>query len=141
MKKLSQMNFEEGAMAVGTISMAFANILDNEKVENIINETFDWGSFVKTNENGKTEADYQKIINSITKGGAKIITRLIGVLLKENFNDVAEIVSIFTEKSIEEVKKMNTFEVIKNMKEIFKDEDLIKLFTSVQKEKQSEVVE
>ncbi|MEG1942124.1 MAG: hypothetical protein RR191_06740 [Cetobacterium sp.] len=141
MKKLSQMNFEEGANAIGTLSMAFADILDNEKVDNIINNTFDWNSFIKKGESGKPEPDYPTIIKTITKGGAKILTRVLGVLLKENFKSVVEIVSIFTEKSEEEVKKMNVLEVTKIIKEIFQDEDLIKLFTSVQLEKQLEATE
>lgn len=141
MKKLSQMNFEEGANAIGTLSMAFADILDNEKIDNIINNTFDWNSFVKKGKDGKLEPDYPIIIRAITKGGAKILTRIIGVLLKENFQSVVEIISIFTEKSEEEVKKISILEITKIMKEIFKDEDLIKLFTSVQLEKQSEVAE
>ncbi|MEG0282589.1 MAG: hypothetical protein RR664_06390 [Clostridia bacterium] len=141
MKKLSQMNFEEGALAVGTLSMSFANILENEKIDALIKETLDFESFIKKDEHGNCEADYKQILKMIASGGAKILTRILGLLLKENFKDVVEIVSLFSEQTAEEVRKMNVIEVTKILKEIFKDEDLIILFTSVQKEKNLDITE
>lgn len=141
MKKLSQMNFEEGALAVGTLSMSFANILENEKIDALIKETLDFESFIKKDEHGNSDADYKQILKMIASGGAKILTRILGLLLKENFKDVVEIVSLFSEQTAEEVRKMNVIEVTKILKEIFKDEDLIILFTSVQKEKNLDITE
>lgn len=141
MKKLSEMELEQGANAIGSLAIIFADVLENEKIEKCINDTLDWEGFTNTDKNGKTIPNMGVIIKSIVKGGAKTITRMIGVILKEKLNSAIEIVAIFTEKTENEIKKMNILEIAKILKDIFKDEELIKLFISVQEEKKSEQTE
>lgn len=81
---------------------------------------------------------YRKQLIKENKGKKNINSEILGIdffkyVLKNSRKikkEMFEVVAIFTEKTIEEVKKQSPVETINTFREIFEDEDVIELFKS-----------
>lgn len=62
--------------------------------------------------------------------GADMFSRLIPILLKDRRADVYGILSILNEKDIEEIQTQNILFTISEIRELFRDEDLVNFFKS-----------
>ncbi len=62
--------------------------------------------------------------------GAKKINKLIPMLLKEHRKDIYGILAIINEQDVEKVAKQNVLQTAKQIRDLFKDEELLDFFKS-----------
>ena len=131
MKKLSQMNLKEGLVATGILSLAISNIMEDKTINGIVSNV-KWNEFTTKNKEGNLIVNNNEIKRFFLTKGLTFITKMYGLLAVNYQKDLFDILSVFTEKNVEEVEKMSPLETIKTFKEIFNDEDFLKLFSTVQ---------
>ena len=121
--KISEMTNEQAADVLVRIATPFANICDDEQIQEIIKK-------------------YSEIEEGtpIVKVIAKIMPEAVACAFKKHKNDLFEVVGALTLQGKDKVAKMNFLETIKVIKEALTDEELTSFFTSfrVQTEKTEE---
>ena len=115
--KLSEMTVEKAFDKVVELVPHITNILKNEEIKKLMK---------KVEITGATEEE--KLNNSFNANIDKVIP-LVNLVFKECKKDLFSIVAIMEDKTLKEVKGMNLIDFIGTSIDIFKDEDLIKLFT------------
>lgn len=70
--------------------------------------------------------------------GAKKISALVPIVLKEHKNDVFGILSILNETTAEEIEKQNIMVTMQQIKEICNDKELLDFFKQRQQEAETE---
>lgn len=115
--KLSEMSTEKAFDKVVDLVPHIANILKNEEIKKLLK---------KVEIKGATEEE--KLSNGFNATIEKIVP-LVNIIFKESRKDLFSIIAIMEDKTVKQVKEMNLIDFIGTSIDIFKDEDLIKLFT------------
>ena len=115
--KLSEMSTEKAFDKVVELVPHITNILKNEEIKKLLK---------KVEIKGATEEE--KLSNGFNATIEKIVP-LVNIIFKESRKDLFSIIAIMEDKTVKQVKEMNLMDFIGTAIDIFKDEDLIKLFT------------
>lgn len=115
--KLSEMATEKAFDKVVDLVPHITNILKNEEIKKLLK---------KVEVKGATEEE--KLSNGFNATIEKIVP-LVNIIFKESRKDLFSIIAIMEDKTVKQVKEMNLMDFIGTSIDIFKDEDLIKLFT------------
>lgn len=117
--KLSQLNTDQAANVLCELTPYISNILGDKNLLDTLKEKI-----------GKEN----KSIAELYAYGARKISMIIPILLKEHRSDVFEILSVLNEKNAEEIEKQSILKTIEQIKELLQDKDLINFFKSWQQE-------
>lgn len=130
-KKLSEYQLEEGRLIICKILTPISNIANDSKMTNKISNFY-------TIKQVEEVVDGQRAI--INKRMPKDDTSVIGVIssilpfiLDIHSEDMYAILSALKNTDIENIKQQNLLETISELKELFKDKDLMALFQSASK--------
>lgn len=115
--RLSEMNAEKAFDKVVDLVPHITNILKNEEIKKLLK---------KVEITGATEEE--KLSNGFNATIEKIVP-LVNIIFKESRKDLFSIIAIMEDKTVKQVKEMKLIDFIGTSIDIFKDEDLIKLFT------------
>lgn len=115
--KLSEMTVEKAFDKVVELVPHITNILKNEEIKKLMK---------KVEITGTTEEE--KLSNGFNATIEKIVP-IVNIIFKESRKDLFSIIAIMEDKTVKQVKEMNLMDFIGTAIDIFKDEDLIKLFT------------
>ncbi len=115
--RLSEMTVEQSFDKVVELVPFITNILKNDEIKKVMK---------KVEIGGATEEE--KLNNGFDNTISKIMP-FVNLVFKECREDLFSITAIMTDRTVKEVKKLNLTIFLKEVMEIVKDEDLIKLFT------------
>lgn len=119
--KLSKLNTEDSFSKLADMLIPISNIMEDEKLEKEIK---------KISSEYKDGCTVLKITGMITKN-------LLPLILRHRKNDLFEIISVMSGKSIETVSKQNILITLKDVSELF-DKDLLDFFISLRAQAKSE---
>lgn len=114
--KLSELSTDQSFDVLCELSPYIGNITNDETVVNTIG---------KVMENGQELNQYGKVMLLLGRVG-----EIIPLLLKEHRPDVYGILSIMNERPVSEIAAQKLTETIKQVKELFQDEDFMHFFKS-----------
>lgn len=121
--KLSELSTEQAADVLCELTPYIANITGDK---NLLDELSK--KFVK---DGKTVAELYTF-------AAQKCAAFVPILLKDHRVDVFGVLSVINETTIDKIEKQNILETIKQLRELFKDKDLLDFFKLWQQEEKTE---
>ena len=110
--KISEMNNEQAADALARIAQPLGRLLDDEKVQEIVNKY-----------NGAKELPGLQMVG-------RMLPDVIGYAMGAHKSDLFEIVGALTIQSTAKVAKMNFLDTVRIVRESLEDEVLRSFFTS-----------
>ena len=115
MRKLSELTTDECADVLCELTPYIVNIVSDKEIMEAVGKAVDKNTITQV---------------GIMLLGAQKITAVIPLLLKTHRPDIYAILSIISEKSVEEVAGQNVMETMWQMKELLNDKELVSFFKS-----------
>lgn len=90
-------------------------------------------------EKAKNDQEFKDFLASYNKSrdNRMFVLRVLPVLVKNYREDIYSILSIWTDKPVEEIKEQSIGATVKELKEIFEDEDIRAFFSSFSEPKKT----
>ena len=117
--KLSKLTTEQAADVLCELTPYISNLTGDKALLDTLKEKIGNGN---------------RSVAEIYTYGAKKISTIIPILLKEHRSDVFGILSILNGKSVEEISKQNVLNTIEQIKDAVQDKELVDFFKSWQQE-------
>lgn len=120
MIKLSDLSTRRAASVLCELTPPVSNIATDKELVNVV------GKMIKAvGEDGERLNIYGSALMLLER-----ISDIIPLLLNTHFADLCDILSIFTEKTVEEIMEQNVIETMNEAREIFSDKELVNFFKS-----------
>lgn len=118
MRKISELSTDAGLDVFVELTPYIANIATSETLN------AELAAMAETRTN-TIKSKFQQLVF-----GADVFSRLIPILLKERRADVYGIISVLNEQTVEEIAAQNIMQTMAQIREVFKDEQLLAFFKS-----------
>ena len=120
--KLSQLSTDKALDVLCEITPYIANITADKALLDTLGEKLGGG----------------KSMAEIAVFGAKKVSALAPIVLKDHKQDVFGVLSVINEKTVEEIGKQNILETMNQIREAVQDEELVSFFRSWQQGEKTE---